>query len=84
MPFLVVILLILLIPVVFVFLLLNGVIYKLKRAFRGATNASSVKHSRHPESEGIINEVAEEEIEYSEEDIIEAEFEEIDEERTEK
>ena len=76
MPFFFLLILILLIPVLLVFFAVSGVLRNLSRAFNGvARTQPNVKHRRHIEE--LIDEAVEEEFEYSEEDIIEVEFEEI-------
>ncbi len=73
--FLIILLIIILLPVIFVFLLVNGAVNNVKRFFSSARKTENVKHRKHmPE---IIEETVTVEAEYSEEDIIEAEFEEI-------
>ncbi len=81
MSFFVILLIILLLPVIFVFMVLNGVLFKFRRAFKAFNSADAyggVKHQKH--SQQTIDEAIDETLEYSDEDIIEAEFEEIDEE----
>lgn len=74
MPFLFFILILLLFPLI----IITFFLLKLRRAFYGKPNPGNVKYQRHY-GEQPINEAVEEEIlEYSEEDVIEAEFEEID------
>ena len=81
MPFFFILILIIVLPLLFVFLFINGAVNNIRRTFNNQRNPN-VKHQRHFEKP--ITEAEEDEIEYSEDDIIEAEFEEIENEEKNK
>ena len=76
MPFFFLLILILLIPVLLVFFAVSGVLRNLSQAInRTARTNQNVKNTKHFEEP--IKEVVDDGLEFKEEDIIEAEFEEI-------